>query len=181
MKKNMNFIKVIIGAIALMLLTQFVYFNNEAISKSILFKEEVTEDIVSIAIKDGRFKILATTLTQVGLVDKISNEGPFTIFAPTDEAFSKIPKDKLDELLKPENKGALVSILTLHVMPGKVTYDDLVKMDGKEIIMVNGMRAKVMIKDNKVYINDAKVDSKDINASNGIIHVMDNVIMPKGN
>lgn len=140
-------------------------------------KEEV-KDIVDIAVSDGRFKTLVTALKAADLVDKLKGEGPFTVFAPTDEAFSKLPAGTLDKLLKPESKDALVNILTFHVAPEKLLATDIMKMNGKEVTMANGSRAKIEVKDGSVYINGAKVISTDIKAKNGVIHVIDAVMIP---
>lgn len=140
--------------------------------------KEETKDIVDIAISDGRFKTLVAALKAAGLVDTLKEKGPFTVFAPTDEAFAKLPSGTLDELLKPENKETLANILTYHVTPGKVLAADAMKLDGKEVTMVNGDKVKIEVKDNSVYINGAKVIITDIMAKNGVIHVIDAVIMP---
>ncbi|AOR24966.2 fasciclin [Clostridium taeniosporum] len=140
--------------------------------------EKASKDIVDIAISDGRFKTLVTALKSAELVDALKGEGPFTVFAPTDDAFAKLPKEKLDELLKPENKKALVDILKYHVVPSKVSSKDVIKLDGKEITMANGKKAKIKVKDGSVYINDVKVTTTDIMGKNGVIHVIDAVLIP---
>lgn len=137
-----------------------------------------SKDIVDIASSDGRFKTLVTALKAAGLVDTLKGQGPFTVFAPTDDAFAKLPAGQIDELLKPENKKTLVNILTYHVTPGKVTAADVTKLNGKEITMVNGTKAKIEVKDNQVYIDGAKVIVTDIMAKNGVIHVIDTVMTP---
>lgn len=142
-------------------------------------KADKQKDIVDIAIGDGRFKTLTAALKAADLVETLKGKGPFTVFAPTDDAFGKIPKETLDSLLKPENKEALTNILTYHVLSGKVSADQAKKLDGKEITMVNGDKAKISLKDGSLYINDAKVIITDIMAKNGVIHVIDTVIMPK--
>lgn len=137
-----------------------------------------SKNIVDIASSDSRFKTLVTALKAAGLVDTLKGEGPFTVFAPTDDAFSKLPAGQIDELLKPENKKTLVNILTYHVTPGKVTAKDAIKLNGKEVPMLNGAKAKIEVKDNQVYIDGAKVIVTDIMAKNGIIHVIDTVMTP---
>lgn len=143
--------------------------------------KEAAKDIVEIALSDGRFKTLTSALKAAGLVDTLKGEGPFTVFAPTDEAFSKLPAGTLDKLLKPENKNDLVKILTYHVTPGKVVAADVMKLNGKEVTMVSGGKAKIEVKNGSVYINGAKVIITDIMAKNGVIHVIDTVIMPSEN
>ena len=132
------------------------------------------KDIVSIASTSA--KTLAAAVTAAGLVETLQGNGPFTVFAPTDAAFSAIQSD-VDTLLKPENKAKLVNILTYHVVPGKAMAADL--KDGQELTTVQGGKLKVSIKDKKVMINGANVISADVHASNGIVHVIDKVILPK--
>jgi len=132
------------------------------------------KDIVSIASTSA--KTLAAAVTAAGLVETLQGNGPFTVFAPTDAAFAAIQSD-VDTLLKPENKAKLVNILTYHVVPGKAMAADL--KDGQELTTVQGGKLKVSIKDKKVMINGANVISADVHASNGIVHVIDKVVMPK--
>jgi uncharacterized surface protein with fasciclin (FAS1) repeats len=134
------------------------------------------KDIIDTAIAAGQFKTLATALTAAGLVDTLRGPGPFTVFAPTDAAFSKLPAGTVDSLLKPENKQKLTAILTYHVVPGKVMAADLVKLT--EATTVNGAKVKIEAKGGNVMVNDAKVTATDIGASNGVIHVIDTVILP---
>lgn len=148
--------------------------------KTLVEKEDPksSKDIVDIAINDGRFKTLVAALKAADLVDTLKGEGPFTVFAPTDDAFKKIPGNTMADLLKPENKKALSNILTYHVTPGKVLAADIAKLNGKEIKMLNGDKAKIEVKNNEVFIDGAKVIITDIIAENGIIHVIDTVMMP---
>jgi transforming growth factor-beta-induced protein len=132
------------------------------------------KDIVDIASESA--KTLAAAVTAAGLVETLKGTGPFTVFAPTDAAFSAIQSD-VDNLLKPENKDKLSKILTYHVVSGKAMSSDL--KDGQMITTVEGSQLKVTIKDGKVMINGANVVSADIPASNGVIHVIDKVVMPK--
>lgn len=132
------------------------------------------KDIVGIA--SGSAKTLAAAVTAAGLVETQQGAGPFTVFAPTDAAFAAIQSD-VDTLLKPENKAKLANILTYHVVSGKTLAADL--KDGQELTTVQGGKLKVSIKDGKVMINDAHVSSADVQASNGIVHVIDKVVMPK--
>ena len=111
-----------------------------------------------------------------GLVDTLKGPGPFTVFAPTDEAFAKLPAGTVESLLKPENKAKLTAILTYHVVPGKVMAADVAKLD--EAKTVNGAMVTLQADDGKVMVNDAKVVKADIVASNGVIHVIDTVILP---
>ncbi|MGL4738513.1 MAG: fasciclin domain-containing protein [Cellulosilyticaceae bacterium] len=136
------------------------------------------KNIVEIATSDPQFSTLVTALQAAGLVDTLQGEGPFTVFAPTNEAFAKLPAGTLNTLLKPENKQMLVDILTYHVTSGKVSAQDVAKLNGKEIKMVNGKPVKITVKDGKVYINNAQVTKTDIMAKNGVIHVIDTVILP---
>jgi transforming growth factor-beta-induced protein len=134
------------------------------------------KDIVDTAVADGRFKTLAAALTAAGLVDTLKGKGPFTVFAPTDDAFAKLPKGTLETLLKPESKKALTDILTYHVAPGSYLAADVVKMS--LIDTVNGIPLKVKVDGSKVFINNAQVIITDIKTSNGVIHVIDSVILP---
>lgn len=134
----------------------------------------MTEDIVAIAATSC--KTLAAAVTAAGLVETLQSKGPFTVFAPTDEAFAAI-QSEVDKLLKPENKEKLSKILTYHVVSGKTMAADL--EDGQELTTVEGSKLKVMIKNGKVMVGDAEVTSADIDASNGVIHVIDKVLLPK--
>jgi uncharacterized surface protein with fasciclin (FAS1) repeats len=139
-------------------------------------KEAVaTKDIVAIASTSA--KTLAAAVTAAGLVKTLQGTGPFTVFAPTDAAFASIQKN-MDTLLKPENKEKLSKVLTLHVVSGKLMAADL--KEGKELTTVQGEKLKVHVKVGKVMIGDAHVTSADIHASNGVIHVIDKVLLPKG-
>jgi uncharacterized surface protein with fasciclin (FAS1) repeats len=135
------------------------------------------KDIVDTAVAAGRFKTLAAALKAAGLIETLKGAGPFTVFAPTDEAFAKLPKGTVEELLKPENKAKLTAILTYHVVAGKVMAADVIKMsEGKT---VQGGSVKVKSAGGKVMIDNATVANADIAASNGVIHVIDTVLMPK--
>jgi len=136
------------------------------------------KDIVETAVAAGSFKTLATALTEAGLIDTLKGAGPFTVFAPTDDAFAKIAKKDLDALLKDKKK--LAAVLTYHVVPGKVMAADVVKMkDGSKVKTVEGREFTLGLKDGKVTVDGANVTKTDIEASNGVIHVIDTVIMPK--
>lgn len=134
------------------------------------------KDIVTTAVDAGSFKTLAAALTAGGLVETLQGKGPFTVFAPTDEAFAKLPAGAVETLLKPENKALLVSVLTYHVVPGKVMAADVVKVTAAGT--VNGQRVDVLVKDGSVKIDAANVVKTDIACSNGVIHVIDTVLMP---
>lgn len=135
------------------------------------------KDIVDTAIENGSFGTLATALQAADLVTTLKGDGPFTVFAPTDEAFKKLPPGTVEDLLKPENKEKLQGILTYHVVPGKVMASDVASLE--EAKTVNGASLMVKAKDGKVMIDNAQVIKTDIECSNGIIHVIDTVVMPK--
>jgi uncharacterized surface protein with fasciclin (FAS1) repeats len=135
------------------------------------------KDVVDTAVAAGSFKTLVTAVKAAGLVDTLKGKGPFTVFAPTDEAFAKLPKGTVEDLLKPENKAKLVAVLTYHVVPGKVMAADVVKL--KEAKTVQGQSVKIVVEGGKVKVDSANVVKTDIETSNGVIHVIDSVILPK--
>ncbi len=135
-----------------------------------------SKDIVAVASGAGNFKTLVAAVKAAGLVETLQGTGPFTVFAPTDEAFARLPKGTLDDLLKPENKAKLAGILTYHVLSGKVMAADVKTMKAKT---VNGQTLDVVAEDGKVTVNKAKVIATDVAASNGVIHAIDTVLMPK--
>ena len=135
------------------------------------------KDIVDTAVAAGDFKTLAAALQAAGLIDTLKGKGPFTVFAPTDEAFAKLPAGTVEDLLKPENHEKLVSILTYHVVPGKVMAKEVVKLH--EAKTVNGKDVKIMTEGGKVMVDNANVVKTDIACSNGVIHVIDSVILPQ--
>ena len=137
------------------------------------------KDIVDTAVAAGSFKTLAAALQAAGLIETLKGTGPFTVFAPTDAAFAKLPKGTVEDLLKPENKAKLIAILTYHVVPGSVMAAQVVTMNGKEAKTVNGQSVKIVVKGGTVTVDGAKVVTTDIKASNGVIHVIDSVILPK--
>ncbi len=139
---------------------------------------EDKKDIVDTAVGAGSFKTLVAAVKAADLVDTLKGEGPFTVMAPTDEAFAKLPEGTLDSLLKPENKEKLVAILKYHVIPGKVLAADVVKLDGQDVKTAEGESAKICVKDGGVMINNAKVVKTDIACTHGVIHVIDTVILP---
>lgn len=133
-------------------------------------------NIVEIAVADGRFKTLVAAVTAAGLADTLKGAGPFTVFAPTDDAFAKLPKGTVEGLLKDTPK--LKDILLYHVVPGKVMAADVVKLSTAKT--VEGKPVTFKVDGNKVMVNDAQVIIADLPASNGVIHVLDKVILPPG-
>ncbi len=139
--------------------------------------------IVDVAAGNSAFSTLVTAVKAADLVGTLSGKGPFTVFAPTDAAFAKLPAGTVETLVKPENKAALVNILTYHVVSGAVMAADVVKLDGKAVKTVQGGELTVGVKDGKVTLTDANkgvanVTAVDVKASNGVIHVIDAVLMP---
>ena len=135
-----------------------------------------TDKIPAVADKAGTFKTLLAAVKAAGLVETLSGEGPFTVFAPTDEAFAKLPKATLEDLLKPENKAKLAGILTYHVVAGRVYSEAAVA--AKSAKTVQGASVNITANDKGAFVNDAKIIATDIDASNGVIHVIDSVILP---
>lgn len=133
-------------------------------------------DIVTVASNAGTFNTLVAAVKASGLADTLQNDGPFTVFAPTDAAFAKLPRGSIDALLADNDK--LKAVLTYHVVPGSLMASDIVKMGGGEVETVNGESVRVTLRDGTVFIDGAKVVSTNIIASNGIIHVIDAVIVP---
>jgi uncharacterized surface protein with fasciclin (FAS1) repeats len=136
-----------------------------------------SRDIVDTAVAAGSFKTLAAALQAADLVDTLKGKGPFTVFAPTDEAFAKLPAGTVENLLKPENKDKLVAILTYHVVPGRVLAAQVIKMTSAKT--VNGQSLAIHVDGGTVMVDNAKVIKTDILCSNGVIHVIDSVILPK--
>ena len=140
----------------------------------------VADDLVDTAVKAGTFKTLAAALGAADLVDTLKGKGPFTVLAPSDEAFAKLPKGTVEDLLKPENKAKLKAILLAHVVPGSAMAADVVKL--KEAKTAGGTVIKITVDGNVVKVGTAKGMSKvvttDIKADNGVIHVIDGVIIP---
>ena len=132
-------------------------------------------DIVDTALSSGKFSTLAAALGAAGLIETLKGKGPFTVFAPTDEAFAKIPPETLSELLRPENRKKLTAILTYHVIAGKVLAKDVVNL--KTARTVQGQELTIDASDG-VRINDANVITADVEATNGVIHVIDSVLLP---
>ena len=152
-------------------------FTAGALALALSMSVAKAADIVDTAIAAGSFTTLVTAVKAAGLVDTLKGPGPFTVFAPNDAAFAKLPAGTVESLLKPENKAKLVAILTYHVLPGKVMSKDIA---GKKMMAKTVEGAEVSIDaTNGVRIDNAKVVKADIEASNGVIHVIDTVIMPK--
>jgi uncharacterized surface protein with fasciclin (FAS1) repeats len=148
-----------------------------AVSGSTVVRAE-TRDVVDTAVAAGSFKTLAKALDAAGLVTTLKGAGPFTVFAPTDEAFAKLPAGTLETLLKPENREKLRRILTYHVVSGKVMASDAMKLQSAKA--VSGDTITVKAQNGVVHVDSATVTSADVTASNGVIHVIDSVILPKG-
>ena len=140
------------------------------------YGKKAGKDIVDTAVSAGQFNTLAAALEAADLVDTLKGDGPFTVFAPTDEAFAKLPEGTVENLLKPENRDQLVAILTYHVVAGKVDAAKVVTLS--EATTVNGADISIKVDGNAVRIDNANVIKTDIRASNGLIHVIDTVILP---
>jgi uncharacterized surface protein with fasciclin (FAS1) repeats len=138
-------------------------------------KKGSDKDIVTIAVESGNFNTLAKALTETGLVEALQGDGPFTVFAPTDDAFAKLPEGTIESLLK--DKETLKTILLYHVVSGKVTAKQVVDLNEAETLA--GKNVDIKVKDGKVMINDATVTTADVMASNGVIHIIDTVLIPE--
>ena len=141
-------------------------------------RAQPTKDIVDTAVAAGSFKTLAKALAAADLVGTLKGPGPFTVFAPTDEAFAKLPAGTLDNLLKAENKAMLVRVLTYHVLPGRVMAADVVKVSSAKA--VGGDALHITVTGGTVMVDNARVVRTDIVATNGVIHVIDHVLLPPG-
>ncbi|WP_407636945.1 fasciclin domain-containing protein [Algoriphagus mannitolivorans] len=137
---------------------------------------EVDADIVDLAVSTEFLSTLVAAVKAGDLVEVLKGDGPFTVFAPTNEAFAKLPAGTVENLLKPENKAQLVAVLTYHVVPGKVMSSDL--KNGMKASTVQGQEITITLKDGKAMVNNATVTAADIEASNGVVHVIDTVILP---
>jgi uncharacterized surface protein with fasciclin (FAS1) repeats len=138
--------------------------------------QQGNKDVVDTAIAAGSFKTLAKALQAADLVDTLKGQGPFTVFAPTDEAFAKLPPGALNDLLKAENKQKLQRILTYHVVPGRVTSAEVVKL--RTAKAVSGDTIEIKANGGSVMVDSARVVKTDVQASNGVIHVIDSVVLP---
>ena len=162
--------KLMISAILFsLIITSFAFAGDNIKSKS------SKKDIVTIAVDAGDFNTLASALTKTGLVEALQGDGPFTVFAPTDEAFAKLPEGTVEALLK--DKETLKTILLYHVVAGEVTSKDVVNLTKAETLA--GKNINIKVKNGSVMINDSKVTGADIMASNGVIHVIDSVLIPE--
>jgi uncharacterized surface protein with fasciclin (FAS1) repeats len=165
---------------SLFLATVFVSITGFAANaQTQMASKSISMDIVDLAISQENLSTLVAAVKAGGLVETLKGKGPFTVFAPTNEAFAALPAGTLESLLKPENKDQLVQILTYHVLSGKVMSTDL--KDGMTAKTVQGSEVKIGISKDGVKVNDAKVIKADVNASNGVVHVIDKVILPPGN
>ena len=136
----------------------------------------VENDIVEVAAAAGTFNTLLAAATAADLVDALKSDGPLTVFAPTDEAFDRLPAGTVETLLKPENKERLQAVLLYHVVEGKVTADEVVKLTSTKTL--EGDSVDISVKMGKVYVDNAQVIAADVEASNGVIHVIDAVLLP---
>lgn len=134
------------------------------------------KDIVDVAAGNDQFSTLVAAVKAAGLVDALKGDGPLTVFAPTNDAFAKLPAGTVESLLEPGNKDQLVKILTYHVVAGKVTAEQVVELDSAETLQ--GSEVSIAVEDGTVKVNDSKVVKTDIMAKNGVIHVIDTVLMP---
>ncbi len=179
--------KLFLGLVAVFELSTIGFAQSSDCSKKEVAKSDVKfektsmkkgGDIVDTAVGAGLFKTLVAAVQAAGLVETLKSDGPFTVFAPTDEAFAKLPAGTVEMLLKPENKDKLIKILTYHVVSGKVMAADVVKL--KSAKTVQGQLVKIKVKKGKVMLNKTtNVVKTDIATSNGVIHVIDSVLMPK--
>lgn len=172
---------VVFGVVTMLLASWSAAVAGEKCAKNsvttVAYQKEVKMDIVDTAVKAGSFKTLVAAVKAAGLVETLKGKGPFTVFAPTDEAFAKLPAGTVETLLKPENKDKLVAILTYHVVAGNVQAADVVKLKSAETIQGSGV--KITVADGKVMVNEANVVKTDIACGNGVIHVIDTVLIPK--
>jgi uncharacterized surface protein with fasciclin (FAS1) repeats len=135
------------------------------------------KNIVQVAVENGNFKTLIAAVQAAGLAETLSGPGPFTVFAPTDAAFAKLPAGTVEALLADKEK--LASILTYHVVSGRVVAADITRMNGAMPVTVNGQKLDIKVRGGNVYVNGAQVTTADVHASNGVIHVIDGVLLPK--
>jgi len=162
--------------ISLALLLLGTVIGLSSVRSTVAADPAATKDIVDTAVAAGSFKTLAAALKAGELVDALKSKGPFTVFAPTDEAFAKLPAGTVETLLKPENREKLVAVLKYHVVSGKVTSDKVVSLTNATTLNGKGLRIDAT---SGVKVNDATVVKADIMASNGVIHVIDRVLLPE--
>lgn len=175
--KNRKSILTILAAGGLLLSSSLAFAGGACCSGMTAYKamKSKTKDIVATAQGTGSFNTLIAAVNAAGLTDTLMGEGPFTVFAPTDEAFAKIPAETLQNLLKPENRATLADILTYHVVPGKVLAADV---RNGAVSTANGAKVNLNVSAAGAFINGARIIDTDIMAGNGVIHVIDSVIMP---
>ncbi|WP_291778825.1 fasciclin domain-containing protein [Cecembia sp.] len=159
---------------SLAVLVTFFVTSAFTVNKNASIYDE--NDIVDLAVQTDFLSTLVAAVQAGDLVDVLKSDGPFTVFAPTNDAFAKLPAGTVEELLKPENKQQLIAVLTYHVVPGKVYSKDL--KDGMKAKTVQGSEITISLKDGKAMVNNATVSAADIEASNGVVHVIDTVILP---
>jgi len=165
-------------SISLCLIALFLVFTATANDdKKLPENPKADKDIVDLAVGTDFLSTLVAAVKAGDLVGVLKGDGPFTVFAPTNEAFAKLPEGTVESLLKPENKDKLIAVLTYHVVAGKVMSTDL--ENGMEAETVQGQKIKVMLADGKAMINNATVTTADIEATNGVVHVIDTVILPE--
>lgn len=169
--KNLNKI----AFATLIILTMFFFTSALTADNHSENSESDSPDIITIALEAGNFNTLASALTEAELVETLKGEGPFTVFAPTDEAFAKLPEGTVEGLL--DDKEALKNILLYHVISGNITSDQVVKLNSATTIAKADVSVTVI--DGKVYINDSQVITADVHASNGVIHIIDTVLIPE--
>jgi uncharacterized surface protein with fasciclin (FAS1) repeats len=172
----MQRIERITSAAGLLCLLGYSTFSAPPALADMHAEEAASADIVETAAAAGQFETLAAALEAAGLTDTLKGDGPFTVFAPTDEAFAKLPDGTIESLLKSENRDQLVAILTYHVVPGKVTAAEVATLD--EAATVNGADLTIDASGSRVKVDDAEVITADVAASNGVIHVIDTVLLP---
>ena len=178
MKRSKSMGRTIIARVALLSLLAVIGARPLLAGVEVRGETAKPDNIVETAVAAGQFKTLAAALEAAGLIDALTGEGPFTVFAPTDEAFAKLPAGTVESLLKPENKDKLKSILLYHVVPGNVTAKEVMKLNGRMVKTLEGGSIKVSTV-HGVRVDDASVTKTNIHASNGVIHVIDTVLMPK--
>lgn len=180
--KNLKFLSLAVASFATVFAVSCSAPKEEVAEETMVMEEvaapvEAPKTVVDIAVGSPDHTTLVAAVTAAGLVETLSGPGPFTIFAPTNAAFAALPAGTVENLLKPESKDQLTSILTYHVVSGNVMAGDLT--DGQKVTTLNGQELTVSIKDGVVMIDGAKVTAADLAGSNGVIHVLDGVIMPK--
>jgi uncharacterized surface protein with fasciclin (FAS1) repeats len=173
MKTNLNRKVTVTSLVAIVEIGAVMFLSLGAVARP----KSVSKDIVATAVAAGSFKTLAAALQAAGLVDTLKGQGPFTVFAPTDEAFAKLPAGTVEELLKPENKKKLAASLAYHVVAGKVSAAQVMKINSAKT--ANGESVAISVNGGTVMVDNAKVIKADIVCSNGVIHVIDTVLMPK--